>query len=309
MNMAMTFRTIIRHLREGIKNVFRNGWMSFASVSSIVISLMILGIFLLLSLNINELANQVESSVQIQVYLQPNTTEEQRNTLRDQIGKMTEVSKVEIITKKQGLEMFRENLGADGKDLLSEYNDETNPLPDTLVVDVKDPESIADVAKNIEKLKGPAADPLISKVKYGEGTVEKMFKVTRTIRNGGFIIVAGLAITSMFLISNTIKITIFARRREIGIMKLVGATNSFIRGPFFVEGAIIGLLGSGVTIGLLFFGYNKLVTMTQVELGLMMIKLVPLQDIWQYAGGVILGLGLMIGIWGSTVSIRKFLKV
>lgn len=289
--------------------MFRNGWMSFASVSSIVISLMILGIFLLLSLNINELANQVESSVQIQVYLQPNTTEEQRNTLRDQIGKMTEVSKVEIITKKQGLEMFRENLGADGKDLLSEYNDETNPLPDTLVVDVKDPESIADVAKNIEKLKGPAADPLISKVKYGEGTVEKMFKVTRTIRNGGFIIVAGLAITSMFLISNTIKITIFARRREIGIMKLVGATNSFIRGPFFVEGAIIGLLGSGVTIGLLFFGYNKLVTMTQVELGLMMIKLVPLQDIWQYAGGVILGLGLMIGIWGSTVSIRKFLKV
>ncbi|OPA76108.1 cell division protein FtsX [Paenibacillus selenitireducens] len=305
----MTFRTIIRHFREGFKNVLRNGWMSFASVSSIVISLFILGVFLLLSLNINALAGQVESQVQIQVYLEPNTTVEQRDQLNTQIGNMPEVSKVQVVTKEEGMKLFRENLGDDGKELLSGYTEDTNPLPDTLVVDVVEPTTIPDVAKKIEALKQTTTDKVISKVKYGEGTVEKMFKVTNTIRNGGLIVVAGLAITSMFLISNTIKVTIFARRREISIMKLVGATNHFIRWPFFIEGAVIGLLGSGVTIGLLFAGYDRLVKLTQVELGLMLIKLVPLPEIYLSVGGVILGLGVMIGVWGSTVSIRKFLKV
>lgn len=305
----MTFRTILRHFREGFKNVLRNGWMSFASISSIIISLFILGVFLLLSLNINALTGQVESTVQIKVYLEPNTTVEQREHLHTQIGNMPEVSKVDIITKEEGMKQFREDLGEDGKDLLSGYTEDTNPLPDTLVVDVIDPKTIPAVAKKIEALKDTTTDKVIAKVKYGEGTVEKMFKVTNSIRNGGFILVAGLAITSMFLISNTIKVTIFARRREISIMKLVGATNHFIRWPFFIEGAIIGLLGSTVTIGLLFTGYDRLVKLTQVELGLMLIKLVPLQQILWSVGGVILGLGVMIGVWGSTVSIRKFLKV
>lgn len=305
----MTFRTILRHLREGAKNVIRNGWMSFASISSIVISLFILGVFLVLSLNINALAGQVESQVQIQVYLEPNTTKEQREQLHTEIGNMSEVSKVEVVTKEEGMKIFRENLGEDGKELLSGYTEDTNPLPDTLVVDVLEPTKIPAVAKKIEELKKTTTEKVISKVKYGEGTVEKMFAVTNTIRNAGLVVVAGLAITSMFLISNTIKVTIIARRREIGIMKLVGATNHFIRWPFFIEGALIGFLGSAVTIAILFTGYDRLVKLTQVELGLMLIKLMPLHEIWLSVGGALLGLGVLIGVWGSTVSIRKFLKV
>lgn len=305
----MTFNTILRHFREGAKNVIRNGWMSFASIGSIVISLFILGVFIVMSLNINALTGQLESKVQIQVYLQVNTTKEQVDNLLLEIGNMPEVNKVTFISKEEGMKQFRENLGEDGKDLLSGYTKDNNPLPDSLVVNVYEPTTISAVAKKIEDLNKTNTAKPIFKVKYGQGTVEKMFAVTNTIRNVGLIIVAGLALTSMFLISNTIKITIVARRREIGIMKLVGATNHFIRWPFFIEGALIGLIGSIVTLGALFFGYYRLVEVTQVELGLMLIKLVPLQELWMTVGGVILGLGVVIGVWGSTISIRKFLKV
>ena len=146
-------------------------------------------------------------------------------------------------------------------------------------------------------------------MKYGKGTVETLFKITNAVRNIGLVIVAGLGLTAMFLISNTIKMTILARRREIGIMKLVGATNNFIRWPFFIEGALIGVLGSGITIAALLFGYSQLVEASQFDLGLMMIKLVTLKDAGLTVSSITLGLGMLIGIWGSTLSVRKYLKV
>ncbi|CAH0121820.1 MULTISPECIES: permease-like cell division protein FtsX [unclassified Paenibacillus] len=304
----MTFNTFTRHIREGSKNVIRNGWMSFASISSIVISLFILGVFVILALNVNALSDQIESKVQIQVYLQ-NVSTEKIQALKTEIGNIPEVSKIDYISKMRGMELFRESLGEDGADLLDGYNEENNPLPDSFLVEVYEPTTVPLVAKKINGInKVDTAEPIM-KVKYGEGTVEKLFAVTNTIRNIGLIIVAGLAVTAMFLISNTIKVTILARRREIGIMKLVGATNHFIRWPFFVEGALIGLIGSLITIGLLFLGYYRLVDSTQNQLGLMLIKLVPLQDMWMQVGLLMLCLGVLIGIWGSTISIRKFLKV
>jgi cell division transport system permease protein len=145
-------------------------------------------------------------------------------------------------------------------------------------------------------------------VKYGKGSIETLFKITRAVRNIGFIFVAGLALMSMFLISNTIRVTILARRKEIGIMKLVGATNYFIRWPFFIEGALIGLIGSLITSGVLYAGYKGLESSIQGDpmLGL---QLIPFSDIWLLLVGLLVGLGVLIGVWGSTVSIRKFLKV
>ncbi|MNI47449.1 Cell division protein FtsX [compost metagenome] len=128
------------------------------------------------------------------------------------------------------------------------------------------------------------------------------------VRNIGFAFVAGLALMAMFLISNTIRVTILARRREISIMKLVGATNTFIRWPFFVEGALIGLIGSSITVGILFFGYSELVNSFSGDITFAF-KLVPIDEVGMKLTVLLVGLGLLIGIWGSTMSIRKFLKV
>lgn len=306
--MVMIFNTLFRHLREGIKNVFRNGWMSVASITSIVVSLFILGIFILLVVNVNSFADEADSQVQISVYLGNNVEEGLRDQLRSNIGAMDEVSRVTLIPKAEGLKDFREKLGEEGKDLLEGYDENTNPIPDTFKVEVIEPTTVPYVSSKITALNEKYPDNPIYKVNYGKGTTEKLFKITRAVRNIGFAFVGGLGLMAMFLISNTIRVTILARRREIGIMKLVGATNSFIRWPFFVEGALIGFIGSMVTVGVLYFGYGELVASLNGDITFAF-RLVPLEEIGMKLSALILGLGLLIGIWGSTMSIRKFLKV
>ncbi|GIP47388.1 Cell division protein FtsX [compost metagenome] len=304
----MNISTFLRHLREGAKSVFRNGWMSVASVTSIIVSLLILGVFTLLVLNVNSFADEADSQVQIKAYLNTNVTEAVRDQVYNDIGSMEEVSKVTLIPKAEGLKDFREKLGEEGKDLLEGYDETTNPIPDTFEVQVIEPTTAPYVASKITALNDKYEEKPIYKVNYGQGTVEKLFKITRAIRNIGFAFVAGLGLMAMFLISNTIRVTILARRREIGIMKLVGATNTFIRWPFFVEGAMIGLIGSLITVGVLFFGYNELVSSVKADVTLAL-QLVPLSEIGLELGGLLVGLGFLIGVWGSTMSIRKFLKV
>ncbi|WHX48688.1 permease-like cell division protein FtsX [Paenibacillus woosongensis] len=304
----MSFNTLLRHFREGSKNVFRNGWMSVASVTSIVVSLFILGVFILLVLNVNAFADDADSMVQIKTYLNSNVDDSMRQKLHNDIAAMEEVSKVTFISKAEGLKDFREQLGEEGKDLLEGYDENTNPIPDTLQVEVVEPTTVPFVASKIEQLNTKYPDEPIYKVRYGQGTTEKLFKITRAVRNIGFAFVAGLGLMAMFLISNTIRVTILARRREIGIMKLVGATNMFIRWPFFVEGALIGLIGSVITVGVLFFGYNQLAVSVKEDITLAF-HLVSLDEVGFQIGVLLIGLGLLIGIWGSTVSIRRFLKV
>lgn len=301
----MKLSTMVRHLREGVMNIVRNGWMSFASISSIFVSLFILGVFLLLSLNLNNLTQQIESQVQIRVYLQTDADDAKTMELSRKIGNMPEVSKVTYVSKAEGLELLRGSLG----DLLDGYDETNNPLPDSYTIEVVNPEEIAFVAKKIQALNTTDPSKPIMSVKYGQGTVEALFKVTNAVRNIGLVIVFGLGLTAMFLISNTIKMTIFARRREISIMKLVGATNQFIRWPFFIEGALIGAVGSGLTVVVLLASYAKLVSVTQFDFGLMMIKLVTVEETGMLVGSLLIGLGVVLGIWGSTLSVRKYLKV
>ncbi len=306
--MVMIFNTLLRHLREGFKNVFRNGWMSVASITSIIVSLFILGVFILLVLNVNSFADDADSMVQIKTFLSSNVEDSMREKLHNEIAAMEEVSRVTFISKAEGLRDFREQLGEEGKDLLEGYDETTNPIPDTLQVEVVEPTTVPYVASKIEQLNNKYPDQPIYKVRYGQGTTEKLFKITRAVRNIGFAFVAGLALMAMFLISNTIRVTILARRREIGIMKLVGATNMFIRWPFFVEGALIGFIGSVITVGILFIGYNQLALSVKEDITLAF-HLVPLNEVGPQITVLLVGLGLLIGIWGSTVSIRRFLKV
>ncbi|WP_068497190.1 permease-like cell division protein FtsX [Paenibacillus kribbensis] len=305
----MTFNTFLRHMREGFKNIFRNGWMSVASITSIIVSLLILGVFIMLVLNVNSLADQADSQVEVNVFLELNVDQSMRETLQKEIAAMPEISKTSFVTKAQGLEELRKDLGDSGKDLLEGFDKDSNPLPDKIVVEVIEPTTVPFVAEKIEKLNTLHPEKPILKVRYGKGTVETLFTITKLIRNVGFIFVAGLAIMSMFLISNTIRVTILARRREIGIMKLVGATNFFIRWPFFIEGALIGLIGSLITVGILFTGYQRLLTAVQGDIALNMLKLMPLEGIWIQLSALLVILGMLVGIIGSTLSMRKFLKV
>lgn len=305
----MTFNTFLRHMREGFKNVFRNGWMSVASVTSIVVSLFILGVFTLLVLNVNSLVDKADSQVRINVFLELNVKTPLREKLMTEIGSMPEVSKTAFVSKADGLKELKTDMGEGGEQLLQGFDKDNNPLPDKIVIEVLEPTTVPGVAQKIEALNAKHPEKPILKVKYGEGTVETLFKITRLIRNVGFAFVAGLALMSVFLISNTIRVTILARRREISIMKLVGATNFFIRWPFFIEGALLGAIGSLVTVTILFIGYSRLETSMSQDLSLSLFHMLPLSGLWIQLGGMLLILGVLVGILGSMLSIRKFLKV
>jgi cell division transport system permease protein len=238
--MGMKANTLRRHVRESFKSLGRNGWMMFASVSAVTITLLLVGVFFVIMMNLNNVAKSIEEDVEIRVHIDVAATDEEQQALQSQIEKLPEVESVTFSPKEEELDNLITSLGEEGEAFTLFEQD--NPLNDVFVVKTKNPTDTMKAAKKIEKMK------FASKVKYGQGSVEKIFEVTSISRNIGLILVIGLLFTAMFLISNTIKITIFARRKEIEIMKLVGATNGFIRWPFFLEGLWLGLLGSIIPI-------------------------------------------------------------
>ncbi|MEW9669481.1 permease-like cell division protein FtsX [Ammoniphilus sp. 3BR4] len=297
----MKIRTIFRHIREGFRNVGRNGWMSFASMSSVAITLFILGVFLLLAMNVNHIADVVEQQVEMRVILKADIEEDQAQSVGEKIKAMPQVESVTFVTKEEGLEKFKESFGE--KAYWFEGLDKENPLSDEYVVKTKNPRDTGMIAGQVKSF------PHVESVKYGEGTIEKLFSITTVIRNVGVAFIVALAFTAMFLIANTIKLTIVARRKEIEIMKLVGATNAFIRWPFFIEGLLMGGLGAVIPTLLLIVGYKYLIDFVKVDLNLYFIDLLPLDPLaWQVAG-LLMGLGAFLGIWGSIVSIHRFLKI
>lgn len=307
--MVMKFSTLSRHIREGFKSIIRNGWMSFASFSSIFISLFILGIFILLALNMNSMATQIESQVQIRVFLETDVTDEVAEDVQKKIGNISEVSKITYVSKEDGLASLRDKMGDENSDWLEGFDDENNPLPIAFTVEVFNAQLVESVAKQIDDINNVMDPKPINDVKYGQGTVETLFKITNAVRNVGFAIVIALAVTALLLISNTIKMTIVARRREIGIMKMVGATNAFIRWPFFIEGALIGVISSVLTTVIILVGYDQVVSIFQYDLSLMLVQLLPLNKVITITATTMIALGSIIGIWGSVMSVRKYLKV
>jgi cell division transport system permease protein len=301
----MKIRTAVRHVREGTKNVVRNGWMTFASISSISISLFILGVFLLLTLNVNYLADQIEGQVEIRVFLDLSVKQDGIDEIQKKIEELPNVKTVKFVSKAEGLKYLRDKLG----DIVQQFEGDENPLNDSFTIQVNEPRNVGQVADSIKALNNNKYPEPITEVKYGQGQVEKMFKISQIVRYTGLVLVALLAVTAIFLIANTIKLTILARRREISIMKLVGATNSFIRWPFFIEGAILGLIGSLIPVGILLYGYAQLLGVAKVELATLMIQLMPFGDVGWKMSVILLLLGVMIGIGGSLISVRKFLRV
>jgi cell division transport system permease protein len=305
----MKISTFQRHAREGLKNILRNSWSSFASITAIAVSLFVLGLFLLLSMNISYLANQIENQVEIRVYLEIGTSPQEIEEIKQQLIAIPHVKTITFISKEEGLIYLSEKLGESGKQLLDSFGKDENPLNDAFTIEVDEPLAVAETANSIESLNQTNAKKTIAKVSYGKGTIETLFRVTAVFRTIGFGIVVLLCVTSVLLIANTIKLTIMSRRKEISIMKLVGATNSFIRWPFFVEGAFIGLIGAGVPLIILLYGYWNLLHSGKLDLSILMLQLKPLGELSGTLILMLISIGSFMGVFGSLLSIRKYLKV
>ncbi|GGD11054.1 permease-like cell division protein FtsX [Pontibacillus salipaludis] len=297
----MKLRTVGRHIREGGKNIYRNGWMTVASIGAVTTTLLLVGIFVALMLNLNQMANNVEDDVEIRVLVDLTAQEDDIQKIEAKIRDITEISSLDFSSKEEELESLMETMGEDGKQW--ELFEQDNPLNDVFVVKTADPIDTFDVADEI------ATFDNVDEVTYGQQVVEKLLKFTKYARYIGIGLIVGLVFTAIFLISNTIKLTITARSKEIGIMKLVGATNSFIRWPFFIEGMLLGILGSlipiGVTLGAYYYVYNNL----REKINFSFVEIIPFDPLaWQLAL-ILLAIGAFIGVWGSVMSVRKFLKV
>ncbi|MFJ7752902.1 permease-like cell division protein FtsX [Peribacillus muralis] len=297
----MKFRTLRRHFRESFKNIGRNGWMTFASVSAVTVTLTLVGVFLVLMMNLNHIAGNVENDVEVRAHIDNAANENDIKAIGKKITEMDGIESVVFSPKDEELTNLIDDLGDNG-DAFKPF-EQDNPLRDVYIIKTKSPQDVIKVAKKVEDF------DYIQSVKYGQGYVEKLFSFVNIARNIGIVLIVGLLFTAMFLISNTIKITIVARRKEIEIMRLVGATNTFIRWPFFLEGLWLGILGSIVPIGLVSVLYYNLYKYAQPQITFKFVELLPASPFIYQVSAILIVIGAVIGIWGSLMSVRKFLKV
>lgn len=295
----MSINTVEYFIREVIHSLRRNNWMSVASIGTVAVSLFIFGMFLMLVMNMNKMVDAMESQVQIMVYLEDDFSRDDARDLEVDLKKMQGVEKVTFVPKEEAMEKFKERLG-DQKTLLDAL-DETNPLPDSFEVMVLQPEMVKTAAENIEKFEG------VDSAKYGQDVMEHLFDITRLIRIFGFALMMVLALATLFIISNTIRLTVFARRKEIAIMKYVGATDWFIRWPFVLEGIVMGFLGSLIASVVLRLTYSGITA--KIYDTLAFFPLIPEEPFLNYVTMIVVIGGMIMGAIGSTVSIKRFLKV
>ena len=295
---VMKSSTISRHVRESVKSIGRNGWMTFASVSAVTVTLLLVGVFMVIMMNLNKVANDVENDVEIKVLIDLEADSKAETTLQQQIKDMPGVESMKYSSKEHELNGLIKDFGED----LSLFK-QSNPLRNVLYVKAENPQQTATVAKQIDALDNTY------EVLYGKGKIEKLFNFLNISRNVGIVLIIALLLTAMFLISNTIKITIIARRNEIEIMKLVGATNWFVRIPFILEGLWLGLLGSIIPITVVTILYTQLHSVIAPRLKGEIFQMLNVTPFIFEVDLLILLMGVFIGIWGSFMSVRKFLKI
>lgn len=292
--------SLIYNIKQGFIQIFRNKGMSLASIFSILAMLMILGIFFLIAVNLNLFTEVVKQDYdQVEVFLLDDTTQEQAQNIMNEMEGYEGVSDVTYRSKDEALEIMKERWGESGY-LLDSLGD--NPLPASVLISVESIESAQPVSEYAGTLEG------VEDVQFYQETVDKLTQITNFLQIGALIVMAFLIVVSVVVVSNTVKLTVFARAREIRIMKYVGATNWFIRGPFISEGIIIGLLAALVSTGLITLLYDRIVAGIGVEV--MAIVSCPLIPVGYMAGNMLIifiALGVSIGAWGSIISMRKFL--
>ncbi|MDP4125480.1 MAG: permease-like cell division protein FtsX [Bacillota bacterium] len=292
-------------LRETFNSVKRNPWLSFASVLTVMVSLVILGFSVFFLANASNMAKSFESQLEIAAFVQSGATQPEVQALKSKIEAMPEVASVTIVTKEQALADFGKTMdgtqssGGSQSSLVADLGG-TNPFPDKLTVKVTDAKNVVTLADQLSTMQG------VEKVRYGQGFVDKLLKFTQWLRWIGLGVVAAFAIASIVLISINVKMNVFSRRREIQIMKLVGASNGFIRWPFLIEGLALGLVGGTLAAAIVGMGYNWI--SMYIQSTLTFLPVVQNAVLFRQISVGLLLAGMGMGAIGSGISLQKFLR-
>ena len=296
------FRILKNNIIESFQGVFRNFSLSMASISCITITLILVGFSILLTENVNYFTKGVEEDLTIVVFLERKIDNETIQDVVKVINALDNVKTTEVNSKNE-VKLSMQEESEVFNSILSQYTEETNPLQDTILVKVDEIKNIGKTANEIEKIEH------VDIVKYGEGSVEELIKIFDLVKKIMYAVVIALILVTAFLISNTIKITIQSRSREIEIRRLVGASNAFIRQPFFFEGIILGFIGSIIPILGCCLGYKYLYDKMGGRIFTDIIRLVTPQSVYQSIIITLIAIGVVVGAFGSYRAVRKYLKI
>ncbi len=285
---------------DAFKSLTRNKTITITSIITVTATLFIFGVFVMVAKTVNTGVNIVEDKVEIKVFLDDEVKSEDKELILGTINKVDGVQEIKYETKKQALDAYREQLGEDNT-LLSGFTDESNPFPNSYIVSVDKPEAVLSIEDEVKDLSG--VEDIVNETE----AVKTIVKISNLIEKIGLGIFVLLAIVSLFLVSNTIKLTVYSRRREIGIMKFVGATDWFIRLPFIIEGIFMGIIGAVLSIGVLYFSYRFVYLGKSQNLNFVGFEN-PMYILnvlsWQFIIA-----GIVIGAGGSFIALRRFLDV
>lgn len=294
----MSPRSWLYALREAVASMTRNTMMSLASTATVALSLLVLSVVMILALNLQHMAGSLVGQLEVKVFLKETVKPADGQAVLKQIQSMPAVLSATYVTKDEALAQMRQEFG-DQAPILDALD--KNPLLDSIDVKAKDVNNVSNLANQLRTLQG------VNDVSDGKDTVSKLLAVTKAIRIGGLSLVGLLLIATIFTISNTIRLAVYARRREIAIMKMVGATDSFIRRPFMLEGIFLGGLGSGLAMLATGLGYGRVVGFIHGNL-----PFLPVLDSSTVLGPLtvsLLLLGAVMGAVGSILSLRRYLNV
>ena len=298
------FRILSRNIRDSFKSVFRNFSLSLASISCITITLIVVAVSLVLSFNVNNFTEIVEDDVTIVAFLDVDITDKEIDQVYDKLLTLDNIQKKNI-TFRDKMDISKEMMESSKvfEGIMKDWDKDESPIQDTYQIKVTDVKRIKKTAKEIEKIDHVAV------VKYGEGMVEQLVAVFDVIRKASVGVVVALILVTAFLIANTIKITITSRRREIEIMRLVGASNINIKLSFIFEGLLLGVFGSIIPIIVTMYGYNAVYDHFGGHLFTQFIKMIEPTPFVYYASLGLLAIGMIVGMFGSARAVRKYLKI
>ncbi len=298
-NTDTMIKTFFSHIFESIKSLKRNGWMTIASASAVTITLILVGIFMSIIFNATKLARDVEGNVTVSVFIDIGTSKQDIHNLKTKLSNLPNVESISYSNKDQQLKRIQKQMGS----AWNLFEGDSNPLYDVYYIQAKEPTDTKGIAKQAEKM------PNVFKADYGGVSSDKIFRIAATVRTWGLAAAILLLFVAVFLISNTIRITILSRKREIHIMRLVGAKNGFIRWPFFLEGAWIGLFGAIIPVVILTIGYQQFYNIFNPQLLRSNYSLLKPENFVMKIDVLMVFIGMLIGSLGSVISMRRFLKM
>ena len=305
----MRYNILTYHIGEGIRKLFKNKKSTVASLCIMMATMLMFGIFFIIGENINHIMKTIEEEQGMQVFIIEEADSKEVQEVRDMISSIDGVASATIYTKQDALDEMKVKL-KDNQEVLAGYDGDNNIFPDSVIVKLTDLEKSAEVQEKIYQIQINGKN-YIDEIRSSDKTINALINIANGIKIVTGVLLVLLIAISVFIISNTIKLTVHARRKEISIMKYVGATNSFIRWPFIVEGIIIGIISALLTILIIYGGYTFIISkilgvFNSIQVN---VSLLTFKDMYQMILIVYMALGIGIGVLGSSISMRKYLEV